>query len=141
MLSEKIQSLNLSKVKEKLIHHSSENWSMEKANEVEIEYKKFLNLCLNYPNESIGITIEADKFWHQHILDTKQYPKDCEAIFGEILHHDPYVFEENPKHSEIINNFEALYIKEYGQENFSKQYASSGALLSRNQYASSGALV
>lgn len=129
MLSEKIQSLNLSRIKEKLTHHSSENWTTQQANLAEIEYKKFLNLCLKYPNENIGITEEADKFWHQHILDTKQYVKDCQEIFGKFLHHEPNIFETNSQHSTIINNLNNLYAKEYNEQIVGKKYAYSGALL------------
>lgn len=127
MLADKIKSLDLSNVKQKLIHHSGESWTIEKANEAELEYKQFLNLCLKYPNKNIGITYEADKFWHQHILDTKQYSKDCDIIFGKFLHHNPYLFENNPQHSEVIDNFEELYLKEYHIENSNKVYANSGA--------------
>ena len=28
--------------------------------------------------------------WHYHILDTQAYEKDCQSIFGQILHHYPY---------------------------------------------------
>jgi hypothetical protein len=146
MLSQKINSLDLSKVKEKLTHHSGENWSLEKANLVEVEYKKFLNLCLNHPNKNIGITYDADKFWHQHILDTKQYSKDCEEIFGKFLHHDPYLFDEHPLHSDAINNLKNLYQQEYNEDVTKNNYAASGALLdleskNRTEFAASGSLL
>ncbi len=31
----------------------------------------------------------ADRAWHVHILCTKQYEKDCMALFGRFLHHRP----------------------------------------------------
>ena len=32
----------------------------------------------------------VDEIWHQHILDTAAYRRDCEAIFGRFLDHYPY---------------------------------------------------
>lgn len=34
-------------------------------------------------------TVDIDDVWHLHVLDTSRYMKDCEAIFGEYLHHTP----------------------------------------------------
>lgn len=43
----------------------------------------------NPPNQDV------DDFWHQHILNTKMYLKDCEYLFGFILHHDPSTDKSN----------------------------------------------
>jgi len=34
--------------------------------------------------------LEVDEIWHHHILDTRQYVKDCDCIFGYYFHHYPY---------------------------------------------------
>lgn len=56
----------------------------------ETEYRKFLALHLAHPGEEIVPCRIVDEFWHQHILDTRAYHDDCDAIFGSYLHHFPY---------------------------------------------------
>lgn len=34
--------------------------------------------------------LEVDEIWHHHILDTRQYFRDCLQIFGYYFHHYPY---------------------------------------------------
>src|SRR2546425_280636 len=67
-------------------------WSKSKAERAVQDYKNFLFLKRKY-NESypnLPPTADIDEIWHQHILDTKQYHQDCQAIFAGYLHHDPY---------------------------------------------------
>lgn len=33
---------------------------------------------------------DIDRFWHEHILDTRRYVADCTELFGGFLHHYPY---------------------------------------------------
>ncbi|GAA6780131.1 hypothetical protein BTM344_12210 [Helicobacter pylori] len=40
-----------------------------------------------------------DEAWHQHILDTAKYRKDCDMLFGKFLEHYPY-FELRGKEDE-----------------------------------------
>ena len=54
------------------------------------EYRKFLALHLANAGVDIVPCKLVDEFWHQHILDTRAYHEDCDAIFGEYLHHFPY---------------------------------------------------
>ena len=60
--------------------------------EVEIaveEYRRFLVLKMENPSVKLAPTGLMDKAWHTHILDTKRYAEDCEAMFGRFLHHHP----------------------------------------------------
>jgi hypothetical protein len=43
-----------------------------------------------YPDADIVPCAIVDEIWHAHILDTLAYHEDCDAIFGEYLHHFPY---------------------------------------------------
>jgi len=54
-----------------------------------VEYKRFLALKQKFPTTEIAPSPIIDKVWHMHILDTKQYMKDCNLIFGEYMHHYP----------------------------------------------------
>jgi hypothetical protein len=87
-----VMQLDLEPIKMKLMHVASgEGWSLEKANAVEKEYRRFLCLMKMYPDEDTAPLVDVDTFWHYHILDTMKYAKDCERAFGYFLHHYPYV--------------------------------------------------
>ena len=87
-----VMQLDLEPIKMKLMHVASgEGWSLEKANAVEKEYRRFLCLMKIYPDEDTAPLVDVDTFWHYHILDTMKYAADCEQVFGYFLHHYPYV--------------------------------------------------
>ncbi|RYE79875.1 MAG: glycine-rich domain-containing protein-like [Oxalobacteraceae bacterium] len=87
-----IMELDLVPIKVKLMHvESGEAWSLEKANAVEKEYRRFLCLMKMFPEEDTAPSVDVDTFWHYHILDTMKYARDCERAFGYFLHHYPYV--------------------------------------------------
>jgi hypothetical protein len=91
-LFKSVMQLDLDPIKTKLMHVASgEGWSLEKANAVEKEYRRFLCLMKLFPNESTAPLVDVDTFWHYHILDTMKYAVDCEQVFGYFLHHDPHV--------------------------------------------------
>jgi hypothetical protein len=66
-------------------------WTQERVDAVEREYRRFLYLMKKYPDELTAPSMEVDRFWHQHILDTMKYARDCESAFGYFLHHYPYL--------------------------------------------------
>ena len=87
-----VMQLDLEPIKMKLMHVASgEGWSLEKANAVEKEYRRFLCMMKMYPEEDTAPLVDVDTFWHYHILDTVKYAADCEQAFGYFLHHYPYV--------------------------------------------------
>lgn len=65
-------------------------WSLGFACQVAEEYRKFLILCLEHPDEPIVPSSFVDDFWHLHILDTQKYMEDCDQFLGYMLHHFPY---------------------------------------------------
>jgi len=86
-----IAALDLDPIKVKLMHkESGEGWSLELANKVEFEYRRFLHLLKLFPNEPVAPRFDVDIFWHYHILHTMKYAADCDQIFGYFLHHNPY---------------------------------------------------
>ena len=87
-----IMALDLDPIKVKLMHaRSGEGWSLDKANAIEKEYRRFLYLMKTYPDASTAPLEDVDTFWHYHILDTMKYARDCDVVFGYFLHHYPYV--------------------------------------------------
>ena len=86
-----IKQLDLSMICMKLMDSDEgEGWSQRQCGEVSLEYRRFLALHVLYPDEPIVPTRAVDACWHRHILDTAAYQRDCEAIFGRLLHHYPY---------------------------------------------------
>lgn len=87
-----ISRLDLSNVKRKIMEPAPEGkgWTQAQTDEAEKWYRRYLELCLRFPNFPVVPNYPIDSMWHQHILDTRQYAIDCQAIFGEFLHHYPY---------------------------------------------------
>jgi len=82
-------------------------------------YKNFLILSRKYPDEIFVPSKEIDEFWHNHILATRQYHQDCEAIFGYYYHHDPMNLQNNEADpQELVALFEktqTFYFKEFDE--------------------------
>ena len=66
------------------------NWSLSKAETLEVWYRRFLYLSSIYNDKVIVPSKDIDMFWHTHILDTQKYMLDCENLFGRYIHHFPY---------------------------------------------------
>ena len=86
VLSKQIQELDLTSVMARLQRETA--LSAEVLAEAETQYRQFLQLCLD--DTGSVPTEAADKVWHYHILDTHKYAADCNAVFGEFMHHNPH---------------------------------------------------
>lgn len=62
-------------------------WSEEFAEEVILEYKKFIYLICTFGKAAPSYFI--DQVWHLHILYTKDYEAFCKKFNGEFIHHNP----------------------------------------------------
>ena len=115
-----IAELDLDPIKVKLMHkESGEGWSLEKANAVAFEYRRFLQLMKMYPGEQTAPLFDVDTFWHYHILDTMKYAADCEQVFGYFLHHFPYIGlrgeDDEAAHQEAGSRMQELYEATFGE--------------------------
>jgi len=72
-------------------------WTLTDATHCCRLYKNFLILLKKHHPEFLVPTREIDEFWHNHILYTKRYFRDSQAIFGYYLHHDPASPDDNPE--------------------------------------------
>lgn len=113
--------LDLSAIKVKLMDPKEGlGWSEELANNVEMAYKKFLILCAKHPNEPLVPCGGIDDFWHYHILDTLKYSQDCQAIFGQFLHHFPYFGmrgeEDRASLDTALEQTRSYHIEEFGHD-------------------------
>ncbi len=87
-----IEGLDLSRIKAKLMEQAPEGkgWTQAQADEAELWYRRYLIVIAKYPDFVHVPNEPIDAFWHQHILDTRAYARDCEAVFGRFMHHYPY---------------------------------------------------
>jgi hypothetical protein len=84
-------SLDLTMVRRKIADpNEGKGWDEGQLDLAEREYRRFLALHLMYPEAEVVPCHLVDEFWHQHILDTHAYAKDCLEVFGFFLHHFPY---------------------------------------------------
>ena len=89
-VSSLVNTIDFEKLKWKLTKSPEATWTQIMCDFAELEYKKFLLLKILYPKVSLVPSKLVDKFWHEHILDTKSYAKDCDILFGLFIHHYPY---------------------------------------------------
>lgn len=85
-----VSCIDLSPIKFRISKDRKLNWTKEKIDFVEQQYRQFLTLWKIYPLEDLPPSEDVDEFWHAHILDTRKYFQDCEKIFGAYRHHFPY---------------------------------------------------
>jgi hypothetical protein len=116
-----IASLDLEPIKVKLMHEESgEGWTLERANAVEYEYRRFLYLMKKFPAEQTAPLVDVDIFWHYHILDTMKYAVDCDAVFGHFLHHFPYIGlrgeDDEAAHIRVGLRMKELYEATFGED-------------------------
>ncbi|MYM39992.1 glycine-rich domain-containing protein [Duganella qianjiadongensis] len=114
-----IDALDLEPIKVKLMHkESGEGWTLEHANAVEREYRRFLYLMKTFPQEQAAPLVDVDTFWHYHILDTLKYAEDCQAVFGHFLHHFPYIGlrgeDDLAAHERLGVRMQQLYEETFG---------------------------
>lgn len=122
-----IMNLDLSKVSRKIMSEEGQGWDIETTQRVEQLYREYLTIALLNPGK-ISPTGEVDKYWHQHILDTRQYMDDCKAIFGQYLHHDPNMGMDGDR-TELEAIFEEtnkLFIAQFGHPQGRKVETCSG---------------
>jgi len=138
-----IADLDLEPIKVKLMHEASgEGWSLQKANAVEFEYRRFLYLMKTFPHEQTAPLMDVDTFWHYHILDTMKYAVDCEAVFGYFLHHFPYIGlrgeDDEEVHHRVGDRMKELYEATFGESYLKAEAAYSGVPAQQADAAYSG---
>ena len=108
------------------------NWSLNKAETLEVWYRRFLYLSSIYNNKVIVPSKDIDMFWHTHILDTQKYMLDCENLFGRYIHHFPYFGMRDEKdRNHLKKSFyetEELFLLHFGESPVSVGIADCGSL-------------
>lgn len=92
-------------------------WTLSDANHCCQLYKNFLFLQKKHAPIPLVPTRLVDEFWHNHILHTQKYFRDCLNIFGRYLHHDPASPNDNPEQlKQDYLRTTQLYREEFNQE-------------------------
>lgn len=81
---------DFSLTKRKLLEPDYAGWTAERADTAELNYKRYLAVTKALNGYQLIPNGDIDRFWHEHILDTRRYAKDCEELFDGFLHHYPY---------------------------------------------------
>ena len=115
-----IQALDLTPIKFKATRkEDGYGWSAEHADRMEAAYKRYLILHAKYPHLPLAPERDIDRFWHMHILDTRKYAADCDAVFGRFLHHFPYLglrgADDAKALKEAYRGMQELYAHEFGE--------------------------
>lgn len=98
----RVAQIDFLPINRKLMIENPDQWTSEVLKSTEQQYRHFLVLHAMFPSDDLVPTKLIDEYWHQHILDTRKYAKDCEFLFGEMLHHDPY-FGINGEDDRLMN--------------------------------------
>lgn len=72
-------------------------WSLEKLDAIELEYRCFLQLVRDHPNENIVPSRDCDTYWHAHILALGLYLEHCRQLFSAPLLHYPFSGQLGPE--------------------------------------------
>lgn len=117
-----VGKLDLTMVTRKIMDaEEGQGWDEAYAAHVEDRYRRFLVMIRVHPAGSSVPTKDIDLFWHQHILDTRAYARDCAVFFGHFLHHFPY-FGMNGAEDERNLNAAFDETKELYREAFGEDY-------------------
>jgi hypothetical protein len=63
--------------------------SLEEAERLERELKRYLILCALNPGKRYGMGGPVDDLWHTFLLFTQSYAAFCDRVAGRFIHHAP----------------------------------------------------
>jgi len=110
---ETILGWDLSQVRRFLVNRWS--YTEEMADKLLLEYRRFMILSVEHPEETIPVSDQVDEVWHAHLLFTEDYPAFCHAVCGEYLHHRvPKDEKERLALGAAYSNTISLYQKTFG---------------------------
>lgn len=110
-----IENINLSRAMKRL--QTNLGWTQSETETAVKQYRRFLVLAALHPKQTLVPSKLVDEVWHQHVLDTQQYPKDCDKVFGAVMHHNPY-FGTTPRGKRLLPGLfkqtNRLFTQEFG---------------------------
>lgn len=91
-------------------------YTPEEIDQVELEYRRYIMLCMYYPEKQFTMSKKVDDFWHVHILFTEDYSSFCQVVFGRYLHHRPAILDGDEKIKRLFEeNTLPLYELHFGK--------------------------
>ena len=113
-----IEKLDFTDIKARYKSKKNFFWKLfYNADKIEIEYRQFLYLiCTNPVKMIIPWSKNLDEFWHEHILDTKNYEACCYLIFGKYIHHVPGIPKDLQQHTKAYDKTKNLYKKVFSKK-------------------------
>jgi len=111
------EELDLNSVRDAMME--KHGWSLDRAEAARTEYVRFLTLLRMKPGFMLipWSTVEGqddlDQFWHQHILDTEKYARDCNALFGRMIHHNPHILRGSETETDAFGKTQRLYARTF----------------------------
>lgn len=125
-LWQKIQDLDLGPIAYKLLNPDDPKDALTEE-EVRLgvdQYRKFLFLTETHSEAAVVPTPLVDKVWHAHILDTRKYMEDCDHLFGQYLHHFPYLGlrgdDDKQKLSDSFEETKRLFAETFGDHTYGR---------------------
>lgn len=116
MIEMEVGSLDIDHICDRVMNER--RWAPAKVQEVKNRYLRFLILSVTV-EEVIIPSKDIDAIWHEHILDTEVYERDCMGCFGFILHHHPgYGTKDQAEAQKLREQYErtcAIYAEHYGE--------------------------
>lgn len=87
-----IRALDLEPIKSRIaLKDKSSGWTNDHAERIAFDYRCLLALLVMYPDRPTAPTSDVERFWQEHIRDTRKYALDCERIFGGVLLQHPHL--------------------------------------------------
>ena len=86
----KTKTWNFELAVQKLVELNPEQWNLVRAAKAVLDYQRYMAVTKALGGVQLVPNGGIDEVWHMHILDTRAYMQDCDALFGEYLHHYPY---------------------------------------------------
>mgnify|MGYP000185409228 FL=1 len=104
------------------VEEEHSDWTPERLETAEQEYRKWLFLCSVAPKGTplgMGATpgsMDVDEIWHNHILFTRKYMRDCRKLCGRFVHHTPATKadKESGDRSRFADT-QRLYLANFGE--------------------------
>ena len=125
---QKIDRLDFASIKEKLKFRKGWWWNWwTNLDAIEKEYKQFLYLIATNPGKTVVPWSEKlDDLWHEHILDTSRYQRDCQELFGQFIHHNPHLAVGSASQVEAFKETREMYRTAFGEKVKSKSSSAPG---------------
>jgi hypothetical protein len=86
-------------------------WDEEKAANIEAQYRQFFAM-IALDEDLAPPNADVDDLWHEHILNTRRYARDCEKVHGKFIHHSSMDGVEESARTALVARTVALFQKE-----------------------------